>query len=81
LVTVAEIVRIFLEYHVRKRVYITGSDPRRTLLYRRAINYGYSDLVKMFVIYGDISENPSPKEFAIFDKTKIYSGFLIERKS
>jgi len=35
LATVAEIVRIFLEYHAGKGVYITGSDPRRTLLYRR----------------------------------------------
>jgi hypothetical protein len=40
LVTVAEIVRKFIEKNPDKNVYITGSDSRRTLLYQRAIAYG-----------------------------------------
>jgi len=46
----------------------------------RAINYGYSDLAKTFVIYGDISENLTREKFEIFDRAKNYSGFLIRQK-
>jgi len=80
LATVAMIVGIFIEQHPGKNVYITGSDSRRTLLYQRAIAYGYSDLVQMFNIYGNILSDSAMGEFEPFDKTKNYSGFLIERK-
>jgi hypothetical protein len=80
LATVAGIVGIFLEHHPGKNVYITGSDNRRTLLYQRAIAYGYNDLIQMFNIYGDASIDSSRGEFELFDKLKTYSGFLVERK-
>jgi len=80
LATVAQIVNIFIEHHPGKNVYITGSDTRRTLLYQRAISYGYDYLVEMFNIYGDVSIYSPITEVEPFDKTKNYSGFLVEGK-
>jgi len=81
LVTVANIVLKFIEMHPGKNVYITGSDYRRTLLYQRAIAYGYDELIEMFNIYGDISTGSRRNEFEPFDKAKSYAGFLIEKKT
>jgi hypothetical protein len=78
LATVAQIINIFMEQHPGRTVYIKGSDQRRTILYQRAINYGYDELIKLFNIYGEIStEN---EEYELFEKSKRYSGFLIEKK-
>jgi hypothetical protein len=80
LATVADIVLKFIENHPGKNVYITGSDERRTLLYQKAIAYGYDDLIELFDIYGNISPDSAEPKFESFIKTKIYSGFLIEKK-
>jgi hypothetical protein len=81
LVTVADIILKFIENHPGKNVYITGSDDRRTLLYQRAIAYGYDELIEVFNIYGDISINSRANEFELFDKTRNYAGFLVEKKT
>jgi len=80
LATVARIVGIFIEQHPGKNVYITGSDRRRTILYQRAIAYGYTELTQMFNIYGDIYIDSTTSEFEPFDRAKNYSGFLVEKK-
>jgi hypothetical protein len=80
LATVARIVAIFIEQHPGKNVYITGSDNRRTLLYQRAIAYGYNDLIQMFNIYGNTSTDSPSGEFELFDRSRNYLGFLVERK-
>jgi hypothetical protein len=80
LVTVTDIVLKFTERHPGKRVYITGSDNRRTVLYQRAIAYGYDELIRIFNIYGDMTTDSPGNEFELFNATKSYSGFLIERK-
>jgi len=54
LATVAGIVETFIKKYPEKNVYITGSDSRRTMLYQRAIAYGYDELIQIFDIYGDI---------------------------
>lgn len=80
LATVAIIVYVFMEEYTGYDVYITGSDYRRTLLYQRAINYGYPELIETFNIYGKLN-NASQGEFEPYDKGKYcYSGFLIEKK-
>jgi len=66
LVTVADIVLKFIENHPGKNVYITGNDNRRTLLYQRAIIYGYDELIEVFNIYGDISTGSRRNEFEFF---------------
>jgi hypothetical protein len=80
LATVVGIVGTFIETHPEKNVYITGSDDRRTLLYQRAIAYGYEELIQVFNIYGDISIGFPISEFEPFDKERKYRGFLIKRK-
>lgn len=80
LATVAYIINIFIEKNPGKAVYLTGSDDRRTVLYHRAISYAYDELKKTFNIYGDISLEDEPSEFELFDKSKNYSGFLVESK-
>jgi hypothetical protein len=80
--TVVEIISEFLMYYPDRRVYITGSDDRRTLLYKRAIIYGYDEVIKRFVIYGDTSsEYLLEEDFEIFNPNKDYSGFLIEQRA
>jgi len=76
--TVARIISMFIEQHPGRSVYITGSDERRTMLYQRAINYGYDELIGIFNIYGRLSLEQ--EEYEPLDKSKKYSGFLIERK-
>ena len=66
LVTVADIVLKFIENHPGKNVNITGNDKRRTLLYQRAIIYGYDELIEVFNIYGDISTGSRRNEFEFF---------------
>ncbi|HEY8781645.1 MAG TPA: hypothetical protein VIM16_08535 [Mucilaginibacter sp.] len=80
LATVAGIVNIFIKKYPEKNVYIAGSDNRRTMLYQRAIAYGYDELIQIFNLYGDISIDSPVSEFEPFDKTKSYAGFLIEKK-
>lgn len=80
LATVARITLLFFEKYPEKSVYLTGSDERRTLLYHRAISYGYSELIQMFNIYGYNSRNIYDDDFEPFNKLKSYTGFLIEKK-
>ena len=78
LVTVAQIINIFFDHHPGKSIFITGSDFRRTMLYQRAIRYGYDELIQLFTIFGETSKEN--EEYELFDKTKNYSGFIIERQ-
>jgi hypothetical protein len=80
LTTVAGIVDTFIKRYPESNVYITGSDSRRTMLYQRAIAYGYDQLIQLFGVYGDISADSPITEFEPFDTTKSYTGFLIEKK-
>ena len=80
LATVAQIIIIFFEKYPGAKVYIIGSDNRRTMLYQRAINYGYEELKQNFIIYGDASTKDEASTFEIFDRAKTYSGFLIQRR-
>jgi ABC-type amino acid transport system permease subunit len=79
LATVAGIVHIFIENYPNKTVYLTGGDERRTLLYQRAIAYGYPELIQTFSIYGETLID-EVSDFEHFDQAKKYSGFLIEKK-
>jgi hypothetical protein len=80
LATVALIIYIFLEKHPECKIYITGNDARRTILYQRAITYGYKELNQSLNIYGDISNEEQLFDFEVFDLTKNYNGFLIESR-
>jgi hypothetical protein len=80
LATVAIIISKFIETHPRTSIYIAGSDIRRTLLYQRAIAYAYEELIQIFNIFGDVSPSSEKSEFEVFDKLKIYNGFLIRKK-
>lgn len=80
LATVAFIISQFLERYPGSSVYITGSDFRRTLLYHRVINYGYSALIQQFDIEGDLSDNDDESDFESFDPKKVYYAFLVQLK-
>ena len=80
LATVASIIFTFLEKNPGNAVYLTGSDLRRTLLYQRAINYAYEELIQLFNIEGDISTGEDFSEFEPFDTSKNYYGFRVKRK-
>ena len=80
LATVVRIVNKFIEKYPEANIYLTGSDARRTLLYQRAIAYGYYELSQTFSIYGDTASDVEETEFEPFDNTKNYSGFLIRKK-
>ena len=80
LATVAQITFLFLERYPDKCVYLTGSDQRRTLLYHRAISYGYSELVQLFNIYGYNTRNFYDENFEPFSQRGNYTGFLIEKR-
>jgi hypothetical protein len=58
---------------------LTGSDSRRTLLYQRAINYRYEELIEIFEIQGDSSTESEESEFEPHNKSKHYHGFLVRR--
>jgi hypothetical protein len=81
LATVALIVSIFIQQHRGVNVYIAGSDKRRTLLYQRAIAYGYEELKDFFNIYGDFSSEFEESEFEPFNSSKEYSAFLIQESN
>ena len=78
--TVVQITYAFFEKYPEHKIYLTGNDTRRTLLYQRAIIYGYEELIRSFNIYGEISMEDEEDEFELFDKSKTYTGFLIEKK-
>ena len=80
LTTVALIIGIFIQQHRGSSIYVAGSDKRRTLLYQRAIAYGYEELRELFNIYGDFSSELEESRFEPFDSSKKYSGFLIREK-
>jgi hypothetical protein len=80
LATVARTIYVFIEKHPDKDVYITGSDNRRTMLYKRAIVFGYDELIENFDVFGDTSNDEESHKFEPFDNSKNYSGFLIKRK-
>lgn len=80
LVTVVMIVNNFIEKYPDANVYLTGSDKRRTMLYQRAIIYGYEELIQAFNIWGDTASDTEESEFEPFDPAKIYSGFLIQKR-
>jgi len=78
--TVAHATFMFFEAHPNKSVYFTGSDYRRTVLYQRAISYGYDELIKSFVLYGEIILDSGINDFVPFNKEENYIGFLVEKR-
>lgn len=80
LATVVDIILKFIQRRPEASIFITGSDHRRTMLYQRAIAYGYNELSEVFDVYGDTSTHSTLTKFEFFDKTKKYSAFLIKRK-
>jgi len=80
LTTVAEATFIFFDKYPDMKVYLTGSDNRRTVLYQRAISYAYNELTRSFSLYGEILLDSGITDFVPFDKTESYIGFLIEKR-
>lgn len=74
LATVAAAVYIFTEDHPDTWVFLTGSTPARTRLYRMAISNHLSELENDFEVIG-LSE----KGWGYFVKGGNYSGFAVKR--
>lgn len=76
LATVIAIITQFTSLRPDSYIFIFGSTPARTRLYRMAISLNYEVLTKTFYIYGLIKRRGSE----LFDGTQQYDGFLIKRK-
>ena len=79
LATVAMVVYRFTTTYPDRQVYIKGSSPSRTRLYRMALTLFYEQLNIDFDIYGRASGKDN---FSIekFQKTKQYDAFIIRKK-
>lgn len=76
LATVIAIITQFTSLRPDSYIFIFGSTPARTRLYRMAISLNYEVLTKTFYIWGLIKTRGSE----LFDGTQQYDGFLIKRK-
>ena len=56
--TVIQIVLRFFEKYPSKMVYIEGSTPERTRLYRIIMSRELLEIEKVFTVYGLIGNNP-----------------------
>lgn len=79
LATIASVLRVFSDKYPNKWVYITGSTPERTRLYRMAITLNFEELSTDYEIVGTHT-----KEYTInkepFEKGVNYFGFLVRAK-
>jgi hypothetical protein len=75
LATVASTVSLFFEKHPNSSVYVEGSTPVRTRLYRIGITNNLLEIRSNFEIYGLVIN-----EWEKFDPKKDYVAFLIRKK-
>lgn len=76
LATVASTAYVFTEKYPNTWIYITGSTPSRTRLYRMAITIYFEELAEIFDIYGVIAE-----KLYEFEKNINYEAFLLTLKN
>jgi len=76
LATVALAVNKYTKRYPGRMVYITGSTPSRTRLYRMAIGLNLEELSLTFEIYGE-----TPTRIVPFCKNMEVIGFFVKRKS
>lgn len=74
--TVIQILCNFFKKYPYKSVYIEGSSPARTRLYKIIITKELSEIEKVFGIYG-VTDN----KLEDFEKNKNYHGFIINLKN
>lgn len=79
LATVVTVLKFFFEAYPDKRVFLTGSSPERTRLYRIAITLNLEELSTDFEIVGTLT-NEDIHENAPFEKGINYFGFLVRAK-
>ena len=75
LATVASATFIFSEHHPSALIYIEGSTPSRTRLYRIGIASYFEDISETFVVWGLFNN-----EWQSFQINKAYDAFLVKRK-
>lgn len=75
LATVVSALYIFTNENPAAFVYITGSTPSRTRLYRMGITHFYNEIKEDFFLFGRIG-----KEFYAFEPGEEYEAFLTQRK-
>lgn len=80
LATVAETAYCFSETYPHLKIFLTGSDKRRTNTYKRAIMLNYDELSKTFDIFGALIDSDNNIINAEFDYKKDFDGFLFKRK-
>ncbi|MEI7584587.1 hypothetical protein [Runella sp.] len=74
--TVIQIVLRFFEKYPSKMVYIEGSTPERTRLYRIIMSRELLEIEKVFTVYGLIGNNPE-----LFVKNLNYDAFVISLRN
>ena len=75
LATVASTVLIFLDKRPKSSIYIIGSNPIRTRLYRIGISNNLIEIESSFDVFGLIDS-----EWELFQQQKNYEAFLIRNK-
>jgi hypothetical protein len=80
LATVAQTAYQFSSTYPDLKIFITGSDQRRTNTYKRAIKLNYEELSKTFDIFGALVDDQKNITDAPFDYYKDFDGFLFKRK-
>lgn len=80
LATVALTAYHFSSTHPHLKIFITGSDKRRTNTYKRAIKLNYEELSKTFDIFGALVDDDNLITNVPFDYKKDFDGFLFKRK-
>ncbi len=80
LATVAHTAYEFSSTYPDLKIFITGSDKRRTNTYKRAINEHFEELSKTFDIFGALVDDNENITDAPFDYKKDFDGFLFKRK-
>lgn len=75
LATVAASVYVYAREHPKTWIFLTGSTPARTRLYRMAISNYWTDIEKDFEVMGLSEEG-----WHTFVKGKSYMGFAVKKK-
>ena len=80
LATVAASVYEYTSVYADRMIIFTGSDERKTRLYRMAITHNYEELSEDFYIFGVVKEGDALIKKA-FDSNTNFFAYLIKRKS
>lgn len=80
LATVAHTAYQFSLTYPELKIFIRGSDKRRTKVYKRAINTHIEELSKTFHIFGALIDADDNITDAPFDYNQDFDGFLFKRK-